>query len=339
MARYDNAKIDCDHGRQKDGNKKWQRIVKHLRDVRAPKHPAEGGAMSANPRVSLYIPCYNVERFIARCVEAVLVQSYPVDEILIIDDGSIDQTVKLAEKYPVKVICHPQNLGLAAARNTGLKNARNELVASLDADCVADRDWLATLVDEMNTDKIAATGGRLVETVLESLADKWRRAHMTQDWGEKRQQNPSFMYGNNTLVRKHAVAKVGWYDESHRTNGEDMDMSRRLMAAGYTCVYQPRAVVSHLRQDSLRSILDTYWRWWKFGTNAHVRNITLMGAIVDIVGGHILRSFKRVLWRDLCRGNWELLGIDVLLPAYMIGRYMGLIFSRMKQKHAVARIR
>jgi GT2 family glycosyltransferase len=147
------------------------------------------------------------------------------------------------------------------------------------------------------------------------------------------------MYGNNTLVRKAAVAKVGWYDESHRTNGEDMDMSRRLMSAGYACVYQPRAVVGHLRQDSLRSILDTYWRWWKFGTGAHVKDITLTGMLVDIGGGHILRSLKRVLWRDLRRGNWELLGIDVLLPVYMISRYLDLIFGRMKQKHIAARIR
>jgi hypothetical protein len=61
--------------------------------------------------------------------------------------------------------------------------------------------------------------------------------------------------------------------------------------------------------------------------------------LVDIGGGHILRSLKRVLWRDLRRGNWELLGIDVLLPVYMISRYLDLIFGRMKQKHIAARIR
>lgn len=293
--------------------------------------------MSASPRVSLYIPCYNVERFISRCIEAVLAQSYPVDEILIIDDGSADQTVHLAKKYQVKVIRHPQNRGLAAARNTGLMNARNELVASLDADCVPERDWLATLVAEMSADTVAISGGRLVETVLESLADKWRRAHMTQDWGENKLMNPSFMYGNNTLVRKSVMAKVGWYDESHRTNGEDMDMSRRVMAAGYACVYQPRAVVGHLRQDSLRSILDTYWRWWKFGTGTHRRDITLTGVIVDIGGGHILRTLKRVLWPDLRRGNWELLGIDMLLPAYMISRYLGHVAGRIRQKSGPVR--
>lgn len=295
--------------------------------------------MNANPRVSLYIPCYNVERFVSRCIDGVLAQSYPADEILIIDDGSTDRTIELAKKYPVTIIRHPQNRGLAAARNTGLRNARNELVASLDADCIADHCWLETLVGEMKTDKVAVTGGKLIETVLESLADRWRRAHMTQDWGEQRLENPSFMYGNNTLMRKSAAKNVGWYDESHRTNGEDLDMSRRLMKAGYTCIYQPKAVVGHLRQDNLRSILDTYWRWWKFGTGTHIKKFTPLQIILDIGGGHILRTLRRVLWPDLRRGNWELLGIDMLLPAYMIGRYVELVAERMRQKSVTARTR
>lgn len=295
--------------------------------------------MSATPRISLYVPCYNVERFIVRCIEGVLAQSYPVDEILIIDDGSSDRTIELAEKYPVKIIRHTQNRGLAAARNTGLKNARNEWVASLDADCVADRHWLETLVQEMIVTDVAVVGGKLIETQLDSLADRWRRAHMSQDWGEKRIQNPPFMYGNNSLVRKALIEKIGWYDESCRTNGEDLDLSKRLKQARHTCLYNPSAMVYHLRQDNLSSILDTYWRWWKFGTGTHAKDITLIKIILDIGAGHILRSIRKVLWRDLRRGNWELLGIDFLLPPYMIGRYIEFIVGRMKPKFHASRMR
>src|SRR5215218_6489486 len=68
------------------------------------------------PPVSLYIPCYNVERFIARCIEGALAQTHSVDEILIIDDGCKDDTLKIAAKYPVRIIRHPVNKGLSAAR-------------------------------------------------------------------------------------------------------------------------------------------------------------------------------------------------------------------------------
>ncbi len=103
-------------------------------------------------KVSLYIPCYNAERYIARAIEGALRQTNALDEILVVDDGSKDGTREIASRYPVRIISHDRNRGLAAARNTGFRNARNELVASLDADCVA----RAGLVG-----KAAAAPGRL----------------------------------------------------------------------------------------------------------------------------------------------------------------------------------
>lgn len=293
--------------------------------------------MSGEPRVSLYIPCYNVDQFIARCIDGVLAQTHRVDEILIIDDGSTDRTIELANRYPVTIVRHPVNKGLGAARNTGLKTAQNELVASLDADCVADPRWLETLVLEMADPNKTVVGGKLVETMLLSRADRWRRAHMSQDWGDHRVDNPPFIYGNNSLARKSVLLRLGGYSESCRTNGEDVGLSKRLRQENYQTTYLPEATVRHLRQDTLRSILDTYWRYWKFGSGAHERETTFLNIIIDIGAGHVLRPLQRVLWPDLQRGNWELLGIDLLLPGYMMSRYAEFLIDRMKQKSRTVR--
>jgi GT2 family glycosyltransferase len=284
--------------------------------------------MTDRPRVSLYIPCYNVERFIAPCLEAALRQTVPFDEILVVDDGSTDGTATTACKYPVRIVSHGRNRGLAAGRNTGLREARNDLVAALDADCVADARWLEVLLEEMADPRVAVAGGRLVESVLETLADRWRRAHMSQDWGDRRVVSPVFMYGNNALLRKAAVAAVGPYDERYRTNGEDMDLTKRLRAAGFASVYRPDAVVKHLRQDTVRSIFDTYWRYTKFGMNLHVGALSPLMMLVHVGYSLTLRVLRKVAWRDLLRGNWELLGLDLLLPFYLLRRYAGLVGER-----------
>ena len=83
-------------------------------------------------RVTAYIPAYNVSEYLARTIEGLLAQTHAFDEILVIDDGSRDNSAEIASRYPqVTLIKHPVNKGLSAARNTALRAARNELVASI----------------------------------------------------------------------------------------------------------------------------------------------------------------------------------------------------------------
>ena len=210
-------------------------------------------------KVSLYIPCYNARRYLKECLEGVLRQTCKIDEILVIDDGSTDGSLAIARNYPVRVIRHNRNKGLAAVRNTAFKESRNDLVAALDADCLADPEWLEGLMRCFDNKDIVGAGGRLLEKNTAGLADKWRLAHMKQDWGNDVVYDPLFLYGNNSVLRKSAVKKAGFYNERFKSNYEDIDLSSRIYACGSRMVYQPAALVEHLRQDTLRSILKGYW--------------------------------------------------------------------------------
>ena len=150
-------------------------------------------------KVSVYVPCYNAGPYLARVIEGLLAQTLRPDEILIVDDGSRDNSLEIAARYPVTIVRHERNRGLAAARNTAFRNARNELVAALDADCVAQPDWLEKLVARLGRENLAGVGGRLIESVQDSLADRWRAQHMPQHWGEAPLVNPRFLFGNNTI--------------------------------------------------------------------------------------------------------------------------------------------
>ena len=278
-------------------------------------------------KISLYIPCFNVEGYVAPVIEGALRQTLAADEILIVDDGSTDRTLEIARRYPVTIVRHDANRGLAAARNTGFRRARNELVAALDADCVPDPSWLETLAGSMSAPNIAMAGGKLIETVLASVADRWRQSHMPQDWGDARITNPKFTFGSNTLARKSAVEAAGGYDERMRTNGEDVDMSRRLRANGHDFVYEPAAIVRHLRHDSISSVLSAYWRWWRSGVNAYANGLRLTSIAATFYRAHFRTSFLQCAARDIRRRQFDLLPLDAVMLGYMPYRDLKLYFE------------
>jgi|SRR5579864_191575 len=281
-----------------------------------------------NPKVSLYIPCYNAGRYIARSIEAALRQTCRLDEILVIDDGSRDRTREIASRYPVRIISHDRNHGLAAARNTGVRNARNELVASLDADCVAEPEWLERLLSHLTVARVAGAGGRLEESVLTSLADRWRKAHLPENWGNSVVANPPFLFGANGIHRKSVLEEVGGYDEITWTAGcgEDTDMSRRIRARGYDLVYDPAALVKHIKQDAVRSVLDTRWRWWRYGVEAYFKRIRLGSIAGTFYRAHFRTMFFGHIAEDLRSRTYELLWLDVLCLLYMPYRDLKLYY-------------
>src|SRR5215813_9544385 len=85
--------------------------------------------------VTVVIPCYNAGCYLARTIESVLRQTCPVEEIIIVDDGSTDDTADVIKQYGKKVLYVSQkNNGTAAARNTGIELAHGQWIAFLDAD-------------------------------------------------------------------------------------------------------------------------------------------------------------------------------------------------------------
>jgi GT2 family glycosyltransferase len=215
--------------------------------------------------VSLYVPCYNGEKYIARCVEGLLELDDQPDDIIVIDDGSTDRTAEIVRRYPgVRLIQQNRNRGLAAARNRGLREARHDLVASADADVIVAKDWLTAimrLAEEFP--EATAYGGRLFETVTRTVGDKWRGLHLTQDWGPNRIVKPLFLYGANTLSRRNHILSLGGFDERLKTNGEDVDIAERLRKVGRYFVFDPTPVCYHLREDSLTSVLRMRWAWMR----------------------------------------------------------------------------
>ena len=272
-------------------------------------------------KVTVYIPAYNVAEFLAHCIEALLAQTVPADELLVIDDGSSDFSAEIASRYlQVTLIKHPINKGLGAVRNTAMRAARNELVASVDADCVAAPSWLAELKRNLSDPAIVGVGGKLTEGVQRGTADRWRAVHMPQHWGDTPIRGLRFLYGCNNLLRRSAVLAAGGYNEKMCTNGEDTDLCMRLHEKNWEFLYAPSAQCTHLRHDTARSILDTYWRWWRFGVNAYAHGPRLRSVLGHAIFVHFRYNFLGPLRKDIRARRWKLAAFDFLVPGYFLYR-------------------
>ncbi|MEZ7506771.1 glycosyltransferase [Flavobacterium sp. Arc2] len=102
---------------------------------------------SISPLVSIIIPCYNHGKYLANAIQSVLSQNYPLVEVIVVDDGSIDDTKTVCLEYPTVKYIYQTNFGVSAARNIGIKYANGEFLLFLDAD-----DWLLDNAIKTNLD-------------------------------------------------------------------------------------------------------------------------------------------------------------------------------------------
>ncbi len=218
-------------------------------------------------KVTFYVPVYNAEKTIDLCIRSIIDQSYPVDEIIIIDDNSNDKTSELISKYSnTKIIKNKINLGLGHNRNLGIKNSLNDIVASIDSDVVLDKKWLETILPKLKNNNIAMCGGNMIEKYTDNKINAWRKKYYSQNWGNKDIENPQFLYGCNTILYKKYWNSTRGYDPQLKTNGEDLDFSNKIREIeNLKLYYSSESICYHLQDDTIDSLSTRIWRYHSYG--------------------------------------------------------------------------
>jgi glycosyltransferase involved in cell wall biosynthesis len=168
--------------------------------------------VSNNPSVSVVIPAYNAEQLVAEAIQSVLAQTHQVTEIIVVDDGSADNTSKVAEGYAKTRVIRQPNRGPGAARNTGIGAASGEWIAFLDSDDL----WLPRKI-EIQLGYITSSAGVIHANRFDPInfGNLWhRQTHIT----------PS-----GALVRKQALLDVGGFEETRAIiSVEDLNVWLRI---------------------------------------------------------------------------------------------------------------
>lgn len=218
-------------------------------------------------KFSVIVPAFNAEITLPTCLEALGQQSVPKKdyEVIVVDDGSADDTSKIARQFNVKCI-YQTNRGPAAARNKGANEAEGDIILFADADCVADRRWLHQMVLPFEDLEVVGVKGAY-KTRQHQLTARFAQAEFEDRYDFlKRHASIDMVDTYSAAFRKRIFKEMGGFDESFPVaNNEDTDFSYRLVAAGHKLVFNPRAFVYHTHPDTFVKYLKLkfgrgYWR-------------------------------------------------------------------------------
>ena len=203
-------------------------------------------------RVTVIIPAYNGAQFIAEALESVLSQTRPADQIIVVNDGSEDETAEVLRAYADRVqIIEQPNLGVAAARNRGLAAAAGEFVAFLDQDDLLLPDKLKLQVaclEQHPSAGILHSGWRLVDALGQKLSDvePWRDLPRLDMASWLRQMPVLF---SAMLFRRDWLVQVGGLSSRFKQVG-DVELIQRLVLAGCESVWLPQITVLYRQHDA-----------------------------------------------------------------------------------------
>ncbi len=206
---------------------------------------------------SIIVPTYERAASLARLLHALVALDYPPErfEVIIVDDGGrtpLDDTVAtFRDRLHIRLL-HQSNLGPAAARNYGAREAGGRLLAFTDDDCLPRAGWLRGLARAQQTDPTAICGGRttnLHSSNLPAEATRLLTDYLYENYNPA-QRAGAFFPTNNLSVPRDEFLAVGGFDERLRF-GEDREFSYRWRWRGGRFVPAPQAVVEHARRFSL----------------------------------------------------------------------------------------
>ncbi len=217
--------------------------------------------------ISVIVPAKNASPSIGECLEALLhqegLQLNSDYELILVDDGSTDNTAALAEKYAVKVI-RQQNKGPGAARNAGAAVAQGSILAFTDADCAPTPSWLANIVSSFINPAVVGVKGAYLTRQSELVARFVQLEYEYKYARMARQSNIDFIDTYSAAYRKDVFVQNGGFNAFYRVL-EDQELSSRLARKGYLMVFDPRATVYHYHNRNLMEYMRKKYRigYWK----------------------------------------------------------------------------
>ncbi len=210
--------------------------------------------------VSAIIVNWNGKSLLAECLDSLRMQSRTVDEILVVDNGSIDESqTMIRERYPeVTLIELGENKGFSVANNIGIRRAKGDYIALLNNDLLLDGEWMTHMIDALDADpSVGSCASKMLfydqRDILDSAGISVlkhgtgiNRGHFERDGAPFKRAAKVFGACAGAAVYRAAMFRdIGDFDEDFYIYFEDVDLSFRAQLAGYNCLYVPQAVVYH----------------------------------------------------------------------------------------------
>ena len=222
------------------------------------------------PLASIVILNYNGYKWLKLCIPSLIKTNYSEFEIIIVDNGSTDQSVEYLRKnwqHCIKIIELGENLGFAEGNNIGIREAKGDIIALLNNDMEVDKDWLRVAVEALQSDeRVGAVQPKIMqhdnkETIYCAGLSIDKFGLCTQiGFGEKDYGQYDYLSeiwgscGGAMVGWKHLLMKVGLFDPAFFIYYEDVDLSWRIKLSGYNILLASSSLVYHVGSATAKSL-------------------------------------------------------------------------------------
>lgn len=215
----------------------------------------------APPKVCVIIPNWNGKKHLEKCLQSLRDQTYTNYEIMIVDNGSTDNSVSYLQKnFPEVIILKlDRNVGYSVAINTGLIHSDSKYVVALNNDTIVQPEWLSELiiVAESNgqigscqSKILSLSNPSVIDAVglsVDNRGNPKQEGYLSKDKGQYNKIREVFGACSAAVIyRRQALIQVGLFDRDFFAYCEDIDIAVRLRIAGWKCMYVPKAIVYHI---------------------------------------------------------------------------------------------
>ncbi len=187
--------------------------------------------------VSVIIVTKNHSKYLKKCLNSILVQTYENIEIVVIDHNSLDNTSEIVNSFKsnkIKYFLYKKNNGIADVRNYGIKNTNSDYIFFTDADCIVTKNWIEEGMKILSKDTIAGIEGK---TIAEN-----------QNFGASQHFVENYLGGQyqtcNVAYKKSILIEVGMFNEKYKIAYEDIDLALRIKKK-YTLQFSANMIVFH----------------------------------------------------------------------------------------------
>ena len=268
--------------------------------------------------LSVIVPIYQEEKYISKCIDSMLSQDYPKDdlEIILVDGMSKDRTREIVAtytaKYPfIRMIDNPERIA-PCAMNRGIKDAKGDVIIRLDAHVYYPKNYFSLLVEKLNELPGAENVGALCNTlpVNDSITAQSIAAVLSSSFGMG---NSHFRVGADKEMEVDTVPfgcfhrsifdKVGLYDEELVRNQDD-ELNARIIKAGGKIYLIPQLVCEYYARDTAKKVYKMFYQYGvfkplvnkKLGSPATVRQFFPLFFVLGLLVGPVVCLFLPVLW-------------------------------------------
>jgi cellulose synthase/poly-beta-1,6-N-acetylglucosamine synthase-like glycosyltransferase len=256
------------------------------------------------------VPFYNNQDSIARTIDSLKQQTYPLSGILVINDGSKSLPAWLINQEGISLFSFNTNRGRGAVRAFAIEQAHTDLILFCDASIALPENFAAQAAEWFSDSQVAGVFGRLRQERGTSIVDRWRARHLFKEKAGACVSRAGLLATYSCLLRRSAVLEAGNFNP-YLVHSEDAELGHRLLDKGLDVIFDPALSAFSTVSNTLPQVLERYWRW-------HVGADE--GVDFKKYIKQIYFSLKVMALQDLAEGDLLSVPISLFVPHYQFWR-------------------